>query len=259
MRIHLTYANVVASIALFIALGGTSFAAIQLTSANVRDGSLTGRDVKNDSLKGKDVRNDTVTSRDVRNGSLQARDFRRGVLPTAPDGRPGPGATGPVGPAGPQGTPGPEGPKGEPGAQGPAGAQGEAGPKGDSGEAGPAGPTGPVDGYTKAESDEIFARATLLGSPDALGAPSAGAGFDDCKLGEVRLFAGTKAPNLTVEAAGQTLPINQNIALFSLLGTQYGGNGQNTFKLPDLRDASPKGASPRGVHYVICIEGDWPY
>jgi microcystin-dependent protein len=40
---------------------------------------------------------------------------------------------------------------------------------------------------------------------------------------------------------GQLLPINQNTALFSLLGTQYGGDGQSTFALPDLRDRMPIG------------------
>jgi microcystin-dependent protein len=55
-------------------------------------------------------------------------------------------------------------------------------------------------------------------------------------LGEVVAFAGTFDPGGWVEAAGQLLPINQNQALFSLLGTQYGGDGQINFRLPDLRD-----------------------
>jgi microcystin-dependent protein len=41
---------------------------------------------------------------------------------------------------------------------------------------------------------------------------------------------------------GQLLPVQQNAALFSLLGTQYGGNGQNTFGLPDLRSRTPAGS-----------------
>ncbi|MBF2026984.1 MAG: tail fiber protein [Oscillatoriales cyanobacterium C42_A2020_001] len=58
-------------------------------------------------------------------------------------------------------------------------------------------------------------------------------------LGEVRMFAGNFAPNGWALANGQLLPINQNQALFSLLGTSYGGNGQTNFALPDLRGRSP--------------------
>lgn len=54
-------------------------------------------------------------------------------------------------------------------------------------------------------------------------------------LGEVRTFGFNFCPLGWTEAAGQLLPISQNTALFSLLGTQYGGNGQTTFALPDLR------------------------
>jgi microcystin-dependent protein len=54
-------------------------------------------------------------------------------------------------------------------------------------------------------------------------------------LGEVIGFAGTVAPHGWLLAQGQLLSISQNTALFSLLGTTYGGNGINTFALPDLR------------------------
>ncbi len=57
-------------------------------------------------------------------------------------------------------------------------------------------------------------------------------------IGEMRLIAGASADNLMsgwVSPYGQLLSINQNQALFSLIGTSYGGNGQNTFALPDLR------------------------
>jgi microcystin-dependent protein len=53
-------------------------------------------------------------------------------------------------------------------------------------------------------------------------------------LGQVGLFAGTFAPGGWAFADGQLLPISQNQALFSLLGTTYGGDGQTTFALPDL-------------------------
>lgn len=58
-------------------------------------------------------------------------------------------------------------------------------------------------------------------------------------VGEVRLFAGNFAPRGWALADGQLLSISQNTALFSLLGTSYGGNGQTTFALPDLRGRSP--------------------
>jgi microcystin-dependent protein len=54
-------------------------------------------------------------------------------------------------------------------------------------------------------------------------------------LGEIKLFGGSFAISGWAMAAGQLLPINQNTALFSLLGTQYGGNGTNNFQLPDLQ------------------------
>jgi microcystin-dependent protein len=54
-------------------------------------------------------------------------------------------------------------------------------------------------------------------------------------LGEIRMFAGNFAPSGWAFCDGQLLPINQNQALFSLLGTTYGGDGRTTFALPDLR------------------------
>ncbi|MES2683721.1 MAG: tail fiber protein [Pseudomonadota bacterium] len=54
-------------------------------------------------------------------------------------------------------------------------------------------------------------------------------------LGEMRHFAFDFAPRGWSQCNGQLLPIAQNQALFSLLGTTYGGNGQTTFALPDLR------------------------
>ena len=105
-RIRITYANVVATLALFAALGGSSYAAIAVTGAQVRDGSLTGRDMRNSSLTGKDVRNQ----------SLLAQDFKAGQLPA-----------GPPGPRGDKGDSGPAGSQGEPGLQG------EPGPAGLSG------------------------------------------------------------------------------------------------------------------------------
>ena len=58
-------------------------------------------------------------------------------------------------------------------------------------------------------------------------------------LGEIRLWAGTAPPSGWFECAGGLLSIAANQALFSLLGTTYGGNGMTTFQLPDLRGRVP--------------------
>jgi microcystin-dependent protein len=58
-------------------------------------------------------------------------------------------------------------------------------------------------------------------------------------MGEVRLMSFNFAPKGWALCNGQFLPINQNQALFSILGTTYGGNGQTTFALPDLRGRAP--------------------
>jgi microcystin-dependent protein len=58
-------------------------------------------------------------------------------------------------------------------------------------------------------------------------------------LSEIRIMSFVYAPRGWALCNGQFLPINQNQALFSLLGTTYGGNGQTTFALPDLRARVP--------------------
>ncbi len=58
-------------------------------------------------------------------------------------------------------------------------------------------------------------------------------------LSELRIMSFNFAPKGWAQCNGQLLPINQNQALFSLLGTTYGGNGQTTFALPDLRSRVP--------------------
>ncbi|ASN83104.1 phage tail protein [Deinococcus ficus] len=62
-------------------------------------------------------------------------------------------------------------------------------------------------------------------------------------LAEIRLTSFNFAPKGWAMCNGQLLPINQNQALFSLLGTAYGGNGQTNFALPDLRGRRPMHAS----------------
>src|SRR3712207_3529667 len=83
IRRRVSYANVVATLALFVALGGSSYAALTVTGKQVKNGSLTGKDVKNRSLGAKEL-------------SAKAKRALRGS----------------VGAQGPQGLPGPQGPVG---------------------------------------------------------------------------------------------------------------------------------------------------
>lgn len=62
---------------------------------------------------------------------------------------------------------------------------------------------------------------------------------DEPLLGEVKMFAGNFAPRGYAFCDGQLLPIASNTALFSILGTTYGGDGRTTFALPDLRGRAP--------------------
>ena len=80
VRSHLTYANVVSSLCLFILLGGSAYAAATIGSAQIKNNSIQGKDVKN--------------------GSLTKADLKRGSLPAGPQ-----GARGPQGPAGTSGAP----------------------------------------------------------------------------------------------------------------------------------------------------------
>ena len=77
--------------------------------------------------------------------------------------------------------------------------------------------------------------------------------MQDPFVGEIRLFAFNFAPSGWLACAGQILPISQNVVLYSILGITYGGNGQTTFALPDLRDVTP-----RGLQYCISLRGVYP-
>jgi microcystin-dependent protein len=73
-------------------------------------------------------------------------------------------------------------------------------------------------------------------------------------IGEIRMFGGNYAPVQWAMCNGQLLPIDQNDALFSLIGTTYGGDGRTTFQLPDLRGRVPvhMGAGPGLTNRIIC-------
>jgi microcystin-dependent protein len=76
-------------------------------------------------------------------------------------------------------------------------------------------------------------------------------------IGEIRVFAGSFAPQGWAFCNGATLSIAQNSVLFSLLGTTYGGDGVNTFNVPDMRSRVPIGTGtvPGGPTYDIGQRG----
>ena len=77
--------------------------------------------------------------------------------------------------------------------------------------------------------------------------------MSDQFIGEIRMFAGNFAPAGWAACNGQLLAISQNTALFSILGTTYGGNGTTTFALPNLQSRFPmhSGNGPLGNNYVL--------
>lgn len=179
------------------------------------------------------------------------------------------GATGPAGPIGPMGPMGPQGltgATGSPGTQGPAGPQG---PQGDTGATGPAGPglnpgTAPgqlatwdgTNWVARPPATQTFTLSNMqpyntVNYCIALEGIYPSRSAYDPFIGEIMLFGGNFAPRGWAFCNGQLLSIAQYSALFSLLGTTYGGNGQTTFALPDLRGRVPihagqgPGLSPR--------------
>jgi hypothetical protein len=126
-RLSRRHSTVVAYLALFVALGGSAYAAATITGKHIKDGTVTGRDVKNRSLSTNKLSAEALSSLAGPAGSQ--------------------GVRGQQGQPGPKGDQGSAGPKGDQGSAGPKGDQGPAGPKGDTGlrgEPGPAGPQGPI-------------------------------------------------------------------------------------------------------------------
>src|SRR2546422_11724296 len=76
-------------------------------------------------------------------------------------------------------------------------------------------------------------------------------------VGEIRMFAGNFAPAGWMFCEGQLLPISEYETLFNLIGTTYGGDGQSTFALPDLRGRIPlhAGTGSDGINYTLAEQG----
>lgn len=126
MSIRLTYANVMSTTAVFLALGGVSYAATALPK-----NSVGPTQIKKNGVTTADIKNNAVTGAKVKNGSLTAADFSGAVAVAA----------------GPKGADGAKGATGATGAAGAAGAKGETGAPGAKGDTGPVGPaTGPAGG-----------------------------------------------------------------------------------------------------------------
>jgi hypothetical protein len=137
------------------------------------------------------------------------------------------------------------------GPAGPAGATGPAGPKGPAGPAGPQGPGGPgsIPANITALSGALSTNGGVAYQGNTTFQYPANA---NCVIGTLILSPlgyGIGA----VPADGRLLPINQNTPLFSLIGTNFGGNGTTNFALPDLRPLAPK-----GLQYSICTLGIFP-
>jgi hypothetical protein len=165
------------------------------------------------------------------------------------------GATGPVGaigPQGPAGAQGPEGPAGATGATGAQGAAGPAGPSGPSGPQGPAGPTGPAGTVPTNLTNLSNSLSTTNGVAYAGAAIYEAAGCSYTNIGDVILSVNGYGEG-ALPADGRLLQISQYTAVFSLIGTNFGGDGVTTFGLPDLRSFAPK-----GLQYSICVDGIFP-
>jgi microcystin-dependent protein len=76
-------------------------------------------------------------------------------------------------------------------------------------------------------------------------------------VAEIRMFGFNFAPTGWAQCNGQLLPLSQNTALFSLLGTTYGGDGKSTFALPDLESSVP--IHPNNNQYPLGAQGGSPF
>jgi hypothetical protein len=108
---------------------------------------------------------------------------------------------------------------------------------------GPVGPAGP-QGTSGTQS--------LFGS-NSINFFTEGGGGTECTLGSILLNASVIYTGNYLPADGRLISISSNTALFSLLGTNYGGDGTTDYALPDLRKAAPN-----NTQYLICVSGVFP-
>jgi hypothetical protein len=110
-------ATVIATIALFVALGGTGYAAVALEpnsvgTAQLKEGAVQSSDIRDGAVGSSDIANGAISGDDIKAGSIQVSDLSKGAM-NGLDGKDGaPGPAGPAGPAGARGATGPAGPAG---------------------------------------------------------------------------------------------------------------------------------------------------
>jgi Phage Tail Collar Domain len=232
-------AMLVALLALFVSLGGSAYAALRLPKNSVGSAQL-----KNGAVSSAKLRNGSVTASKVKSGSLTNQKLASPTLTiSAGTGLAGGGSI----------------------ALGHSGALAVASNGIGTGQLadgsvttskfGP-GAEAPNSLELGGQPSSAYTASSLFGGP--VTASSSGASDSSCVLSEIKLLAGNQYPSDWHLADGSLLLISSNTALYSLLGTSYGGNGTTNFALPDLRGAEPKGHGPAGVNYFICTSGLFP-
>jgi hypothetical protein len=198
LRAALTYANVMATFAVFVALSGTAWAAATITGRDVKDGSLSGRDVKQG----------TIQSGDIKDGTLRRQDFLPGVLSS--------GLTTPLSPAeGPAGERGAAGPTGPPGADGAPGKNGVAGKDGIDGKDGING----SDGANGAPG--LAGKDGTNGTNGTNGAPGTAVAYGTLQGNTVFDAKGVTNANVTYPQAGVYCLKNLNFNFKSVVATPF--------------------------------------
>jgi len=226
--------NAVAWLALFVALGGSAYAANTVGSADIIDESILSADIKNGEVKTDDVLNNAITSVDIATGGVANSDLLNGAITEGKLALNSVGTTRVVNGSLLGADVAPNTLTGTQISEGTLGKVNDA---------------DTVDGL---DSTALTAFGERFGNG---GSASAGVGSGPtCTLAEIALTATSYAlPTGFVPAHGQTFQITQETALFALLGTAYGGDGETTFEVPDMRPIEPD-----QMTYGICIAGDFP-
>jgi hypothetical protein len=221
LRARATYANVMATLAVFIALGGAGYAAISLPKNSVK-----AKQIARNAIKRAEIARGGVASAEVRNRSLRALDFAVGELP---EGEPGP--------------------PGEPGAQGEQGAQGPVGPV--SADVGGSSPNDPVSSPDEQIGQQFLVTTTAAGRLLLL--VDLASVTVNCSAGPAHggiYLDGARVPGGRVTLPNPNTPVHLNLVTDSVVPA---GDHDIRFK-PDCPNAGPPGwgvGSPQTVAAVV--------